>query len=123
MSKQWKEKYTLEKASACCIRTSEGEVINRWGESKWIYHVEVLDFQFSFFSLEMLDKYIEYFSLKILPSTRVYDSSPYSSGPAASIGDGQSPFERLPSFLRKKNKKPKVLKALSLAKKEFIKNV
>lgn len=70
----------------------------------------------------MLDEYIKFFGRKILPTTRFYDSSPFSNGPAASVGDGQSPFERLPSDLRKKNKRPKILKALKQAREEFIKS-
>ena len=121
MAKFWKEVYTKEKAEACGIHSHEGTPVISWGPSRWIYYVDVLNFRFAFFSLEMLDEYIDFFQRKTCPSTMHHNSSPFSDGPAASVGDGQSPFERLPKELLKKNKKPKVLKVLLEARNEFAK--
>ena len=65
-----------------------------WPE--WIYYVEVCGFTFAFFSLEMIQEYLDFYSRKILPSSRLYGASQFSHGAAASIGDGQTRFERLP---------------------------
>lgn len=118
-----KENYTKERAQECGIRTSEGSIVNFWGKpSKWIYFVKVANFEFAFFSIEMLDTYIDYYQRDILPTSRFYGISPFSDGSAASQGDGQSPFERLPARLRKKNVRPKVLKKLKEARQYFISN-
>nr|WP_086940392.1 hypothetical protein [Thaumasiovibrio occultus] len=129
--KYWKEQYTTGKALAAGIHGNEGVPITGFVDGSWrpyvarepipwLYYVEVCNFQFVFFSLDMLDLYIDYFSRKILPTSRFYGVSPFSNGPAASIGDGQSPFERLPAFLRKKNNRRRVLKALEQAKAHFV---
>lgn len=123
MANIWKEPYSPEKAKAAQIHGYEGSRLAGKSNAEWIYYVEVLNFRFTFFSIEMLDEYIDFFERKIPPATTTHWSSPFSEGPAASIGDGQGVFERLPSWLRKKNKKPKVLKALKSAKKEFTKDV
>lgn len=114
MSKYKKEPYSLEQAKACGIHSSENAVVVRWNNSpKWIYRVEVANFDFAFFSIDMLDEYIGYFASKTLPQQ---SGNQFTSGPAASIGDGQTPFERLPARLSKKNIRPRVLKALNEAR-------
>jgi len=122
MAKYWKEEYSLERAKEAKIHTTECHKVLGDRNSKWIYYVEVVGFKFTFFSLSMLDQYIDFFSRKTLPTTTTHWSSPFSGGPSSSVGDGQSEFERLPAWLRKKNKKPKVIKALKAAKEEFLKD-
>lgn len=133
--KYWKEKYTIKKAMDCGIHGHEyvpviGYSDEQWApyvdrriHDDWIYYVEVCGFQFAFFSIEMLELYIDFFSRKSLPSTRFGGISLFSRGAAASVGDGQSPFERLPAYLRKKNYRPRVVKALTEAKAHFESNV
>lgn len=115
----WRKPYSREAALTCGIHRHEHAKVTGAPDARWIYFVEVVDFRFAFFSLEMLDRYIDFFGRKILPSTRSYGSSPFTEGPALFPGGGQSPFERLPARLRKKNVRPKVLKALQQAKAQF----
>ena len=119
MSKHWKEPYTEEAAKAVGIHGKEGACIVGDRNSTWIFFVHVCGFTFGFFSLDMLREYIDFYSRKILPTSRFYGVSPFSDGPAASIGDGQSKFERLPGYLRKERKRVKVQQALEKALKEF----
>ncbi len=124
MAQFWKEPYTLQKALELDIRDFENAqyvgVPNHlrlepsfrdWPQ--WIYFVEVSGFTFAFFSLEMIREYLEFYALKDVPSSRVH--GPFSSGPAASVGDGQSRFERLPLRLRKGARRLRVVKALERA--------
>jgi hypothetical protein len=67
-----------------------------------------------------MQEYRDFYARKILPSSRSSCASPpYSGGVAASTGDGQTKFERLPLWLRKEPKRQKVLKALKRALTEF----
>jgi len=100
MAKYWKEEYSLERAKEAKIHTTECHKVLGDRNSKWIYYVEVMGFKFTFFSLSMLDQYIDFFSRKTLPTTTTHWSSPFSGGPSASVGDGQSEFERLRQFGR-----------------------
>ena len=67
----------------------------------------------SIFSLDMLREYLKFYSLP--SSSRLIKAPPFSRGPAASIGDGQTPFERLPLRLRKGAKRLRVVRALERA--------
>src|SRR5690349_15361548 len=96
MARFWKEPYSCEKAEQLGIHDFEGAPVLGPPDARWIYHVEVSRFTFAFFSLSMIGEYLAFFSRKILPSARLHGVSPYSRGPAASVGDGQSRFERLP---------------------------
>lgn len=122
MSKHWKETYTQEAAEAVGIHHREGSLVLGDTDAKWIYYVRVCGFTFGFFSLDMIRQYIDYFSRKTLPTSRFFGASPFSDGPAASVGDGQSPFERLPGHLRHKSKRERVQKALEKALSEFEKD-
>jgi hypothetical protein len=124
MAQLWKEPYSLERALELGIRDFENSVYvgvpnslrmdpDFRGWPQWIYYVEVYDFRFAFFSIEMIREYIEYYSLKDLPSSRF--KSAFSKGPAASIGEGQTRFERLPLRLRKENKRVRIVRALNRA--------
>lgn len=115
MARWWKESYTREAAEAAGIRDFEGARVLGDPDSRWIYFVEVCAFRFVFFSREMLREYLEFFSRKVLPSSSGKDPSPFSRGPAASVGDGQTRFERLPLRLRKERRRQKVVKALERA--------
>ena len=115
MARWSKEPYTLEKAEAAGICDFEGAAVLGDPNSPWIYYVEVCGFRFTFFSLEMLREYLEFFSRKILPSSRGGGRSPFSWGPAASVGDGQTRFERLPLRLREESRRQRVVKALQSA--------
>ena len=119
MSKHWKEPYSKERAEAAGIHDYEGAVVVGAEDARWIYYVDVCSFTFTFFSLKMLREYLEYYSQKTLPSGRRHNSSKYSTGPAASVGDGQSRFERLPARLRKSGKRERVVKALKKALGDF----
>ncbi len=119
MSKHWKEPYSVEAAATIGLCGFEGRLLIGDSDSPWLYYVRVCGFTFGFFSLDMLRTYIDYYSRKVLPSTRFRDSSPFSDGPAPSIGDGQSPFERLPGHLRRTGKRERVLKALQKALNDF----
>jgi hypothetical protein len=81
--------------------------------------VEVCRFTFSFFSLQMMTEYLDFYSQKILPSSRFGGISPFTCGGAASIGDGQTAFERLPLRLRKESNRKRVVQALQRALDEF----
>lgn len=128
MAQIWKEPYSLERALELDIRDFENSVyvgvpnalrlkpgFRDWPQ--WIYYVEVCNFTFAFFSLRMICEYIEYYSLRDLPSSRF--EGPFSKGPAASVGDGQTRFERLPMRLRKGTKRVRVVKALQRALDSF----
>ncbi|MEM8557310.1 MAG: hypothetical protein AAGG50_05745 [Bacteroidota bacterium] len=117
MAKHWKESYTLEAAQALGIHDFEGRPVLGDANTRWIYYVRVRSFTFGFFSLRELDRYIDFFSHKTLPSSMV--EGPFSNGPAASVGDGQSVFERLPGRLRAERDRVKVLKALERAREDF----
>lgn len=131
MARFWKEPYSLERALASGIRDFENAPVvgvpnaewvgrpnfNDWPE--WIYYVEVCRFTFAFFSLDMIQEYLDYYSRKVLPSSRLFGASPFSSGAAASVGDGQTRFERLPLRLRQESKRVRVVKALERALKVF----
>ena len=119
MSKHWKEPYTIEAARSAGIHGSENCLILGDTNAPWIYYVDVCSFRFVFFSLGMIRDYIDFYQRKILPTSRFSGASPFSDGPAASIGDGQSPFERLPGYLRKGSKRLTVVKALERALAEF----
>jgi len=119
MSKHWKEPYTVDRAEAAGIHDHEGTLVVGEKNSQWIYYVTVCRFTFTFFSIEMIRDYIDYYSRKILPTSRFHNSSPFSNGPAASVGDGQSRFERLPGKFRKESKRIKVKEALKKALVEF----
>lgn len=120
MAQIWREPYTVERARAAGIHGHEGSpLLGEPGESEWIVYVTVCGFTFAFFSEAMLRQYIDYYSRKTLPTTRFHGVSPFSNGPAASIGDGQSPFERLPGELRKESKRLRVVKALERALASF----
>jgi hypothetical protein len=69
---------------------------------------------FAFFSREMIQEYLDFYSRKALPRR-----SPFSKGPAASIGNGQTRFERLPLRLRREPNRQRVVKALEQALKTF----
>jgi hypothetical protein len=127
MARFWKEPYSLAAALALGIRDFEnapyvgvpnGAWVGRpdfrdWPE--WIYYVEVCRFTFAFFSLDMIREYRDFYSRKVLPSSRFFGASPFSRGAAASVGDGQTRFERLPLRLRKEAKRVRVVKALERA--------
>src|SRR4051812_14497964 len=112
MARFWKEPYSLERALALGIRDFEGapyvgvpnEVwvgkpdFRAWPES--IYYVEVCQFTFAFFSLDMIREYLDFYSHKVLPTSHFSGASKFSRGAAASVGDGQTRFERLPLRLR-----------------------
>ena len=115
MSRHWKEPYTPERAAAARIHDYEGTLIVGDPNSQWIYDVTVCGFTFTFFSIEMIRDYVDYYARKILPTSRFHDSSPFSHGAAASVGGGQSRFERLPGKLRKESKRTKVKDALEKA--------
>jgi hypothetical protein len=127
----WKEPYSLERALELGIRDWENAPVvgvpNReWMGNpefrawpQWIYHVEVCGFTFAFFSLEMIREYLDFYSRKVVPSSRFYGLSPFSHGPAASVGDGQTRYERLPLRLRQGPKRVRVVKALERALKVF----
>ena len=78
----------------------------------WIYHVYVCRFTFSFFSLEDIPNYIRYYSTKILPS-RILDT------PHINHDMRQTPFKRLPLYLRDESKRLRVVKALQSALADF----
>lgn len=130
MSRFWKEPYSVERAQSIGIH--DGENIPFLGVTygashdpefrgwpKTIYFVEVCSFTFAFFSLAMLREYLDFYSRKILPTSRFYGVSPFSDGAAASVGDGQTRFERLPLRLRKEPKRLRVVKALTRALEAF----
>ena len=130
MARLWKERYTLERALELGIHDFENSVFvgvpnSEWGKPDfrawppWIYYVEVCRFTFAFFSLEMIREYLGFYSQKVLPSSRFYGGSPFSHGAAASVGDGQTRFERLPLRLRKEPRRQQVIKALERALQEF----
>jgi hypothetical protein len=119
MARWWKEPYTRKAAEAAGIHDFEGAPVLGDPDSRWIYYVEVCGFRFVFFSLEMLREYLEFYSHKILPSSRGSGVSPFSRGPAASVGDGQTRFERLPLRLRKERRRREVVKALERALREL----
>lgn len=131
MARFWKEPYTLERALAQGIHDFEsspyvGLPNSAWigrsefrGGPEWIYYVEVCRFTFAFFSLDMIREYLDFYSRKVLPSSRFYGESPFSQGAAASVGDGQSRFERLPLRLRQGTRRERVVKALERALVEF----
>jgi hypothetical protein len=131
MARFWKEPYTLERALALGIRDFENAPVvgvpnqawvgrpefRDWPE--WICYVEVCRFTFAFFSLDMIREYLGFYSRKVLPSSRLYGASPFSQGAAASVGDGQTRFERLPLWLRQESKRVRVVKALEQALQVF----
>jgi len=131
MARYWKEPYSLERALALGIRDVENApyvgVPNQswvgqpdfhdWPE--WIYYVEVCQFTFAFFSLDMIREYLDFYSRKVLPSSRFHGASKFSHGAAASAGDGQTRFERLPVRLRQEPKRVRIVKALKRALQEF----
>ncbi|MEL7362573.1 MAG: hypothetical protein AAFN13_10915 [Bacteroidota bacterium] len=117
MAKHWKEPYTREAAQALGIHDFEGRPILGDANTRWIYYVRVCSFTFGFFSLDELDRYLAFFERKTLPSGTV--AGPFSSGPAASVGDGKSVFERLPGRLRARNNRETVRKALARARSDF----
>jgi hypothetical protein len=133
MARFWKESYSLNRALELGISDFENVPVvgvpnNEWMRNpelfrawpQWIYYVEVCSFTFAFFSLEMIREYLDFYSRKVLPSSRFYGASPFSRGPAASVGgDGQTRFERLPLRLRKEPRRQKVVKALEQALQEF----
>ncbi len=131
MARFWKEPYTLERALALGIRDFESApyvgvpntaLVGRpefRGWPEWIYYVEVCRFTFVFFSLDMVREYLDFYSRKVLPSSRFYGASPFSQGAAASGGDGQTRFERLPLRLRQGPKRVRVVKALERALQVF----
>ena len=118
MARWWREPYNREAAQAAGIHDFEGAPVLGEPDSQWIYYVEVCAFRFVFFSLDMLREYLEFYSCKILPA-RGKDPSPFSRGPAASVGDGQTRFERLPLRLRKERRRQRVIQALESALREF----
>ncbi|MEM6784468.1 MAG: hypothetical protein AAF624_12125 [Bacteroidota bacterium] len=117
MAKHWKEPYTLEAAQALGIHDFEGRAVLGDAHTRWIYCVRVCSFTFGFFSLDELDRYHAFFSRRTLPSSMI--EGPFSSGPAASVGDGQSVFERLPGRLRARRNRETVHKALARARNDF----
>lgn len=119
MARFWKEAYSYEKAEQLGIRDFESSRVVGPENAEWIYYVEVCRFTFAFFSLEMIREYLDFYSRKVLPTSRFWDASPFSRGPAASVGDGQTRFERLPLRLRKEPNRHKVVKALQRALIEF----
>src|SRR5262245_24570052 len=131
MARFWKEAYTLERALAAGIRDFEnapyvGVPNDAWlgrpefrDWPEWIYYVEVCRFTFAFFSLGMIREYLDFYSRKVLPSSRFHGASPFSQGAAASLGDGQTRFERLPLRLRQESKRVRVVKALERALQVF----
>ncbi len=131
MARFWKVPYTLDRALAAGIHDFEntpvvGVPYPAWivrpdfrGWPKWIYYVEVCRFQFAFFSLGMIREYLDFYSRKVLPSSRFDRASPFSQGAAASVGDGQTRFERLPLRLRQESKRVRVVRALERALVEF----
>ncbi|MEM9998557.1 MAG: hypothetical protein AAF809_12725 [Bacteroidota bacterium] len=121
MAKHWKEPYTLEAAQALGIHDFEGCPVLGDANTRWIYYVRVCSFTFGFFSLRELDRYIDFFSHKTLPSSMI--EGPFSSGPAASVGDGQSVFERLPGRLRAGGNRDTVHRALERARSDFAKRM
>ena len=119
MARFWKEPYTEDKALDAGIHDHEDAKIVGPPGARWIYYVEVCGFTFAFFSLRMIQEYRDFYAQTILPSSRLCRASPYSRGAAASKGDGQTKFERLPLWLRKEPRRQKVLKALERALTEF----
>jgi hypothetical protein len=115
MARFWQEPYNEEKARQLGIHDFEGAPVLGSPNARWIYYVEVCRFTFAFFSLGMIQEYLTFFSRKVLPSSRFYGLSTFSQGAAASVGDGQTRFERLPLRLRKGAKRQKVVKALERA--------
>ena len=118
MTRHWKTPYSRTEALAAGIHDFEEALVTGPPDARWIYRVEVLDFEFVFFSLDMIRDYIDYYSRDLLPARRA-GRSPFSQRPAASVGDGQSRFERLPARLRAKGKREQVVRALSRALDQF----
>jgi len=126
-----KEPYSLERALELGIRDCENAPVvgvpNReWFGNpefrawpQWIYYVEVCGFTFAFFTLDMIREHLDFYSRKLLPSSRFYGLSPFSQGPEASVGEGQTRYERLPLRLRQGRKRARVVKALERALKVF----
>jgi hypothetical protein len=119
MAKLWKETYSREQAERLGIHDFEGVPVLGPSDARWIYYVQVCRFTFAFFSLAMIREYLDFFSQKVLPTSRLHGASPFSGGRAASVGDGQTRFERLPLRLRKEPRRQKVVKALKLALRTF----
>lgn len=120
MSRHWKQRYSQAAASAAGIHDHEGtEVVGR-KDAQWIFYVRECGFTFTFFSIEMLKEYLDFYSRKTLPTSRFCGMSAFSNGPAASVGDGQSKFERLPGILRSGSKRGRIVRALERALSEFI---
>lgn len=119
MARFWREPYSEEKARQIGIHDFEGAPLLGPPKARWVYYVAVCGFTFAFFSLDMIREYLDFFSRKVVPSSRFSGASRFSSGAAASVGDDQTRFERLPVWLREEPKRQKVVKALERALKEF----
>jgi hypothetical protein len=119
MARRWKEPYSIDKAAALGIHDFEGARVLGPPDARWIYYVEVPGFTFAFFSLDMICEYLAFYSTKLLPSSRRFGASHFSKGAAASVGDGQTRFERLPLWLRKEPRRLQVVRALREALEDF----
>ena len=82
------------------------------GLQRWVYLVRVCSFTFEFHSIEQVKACLDYYSRKIHPSSRMDIG-------AADSWEMQRWFERLPMYLLEEPKRQKVVKALSVALKEF----
>ncbi len=120
MSKHWKEPYSDAAALAAGIHDFENAPVVGDPSTTYIYYVQVCGFEFAFFSLAMIRKYLHFYDRENVTTGRF--AGTFSSGPAASQGDGQSRFARLPPALQKPSKRRKVVTALQKALDSFDKD-
>ena len=80
--------------------------------------VEVCGFQFLFHSLMQVELCVDYYSMQIQPTSRL---PVHSENLGGDHWETQRWFEKLPSFLLEKSKRPKVIAALQRAAVEYSK--
>ena len=111
MAKIWKEEFDKSRHSNKMEEPVKPPP-RTTGLHRWVFFARVCSFTFEFHSLQQIKACLDYYSQKIHPSSRINIGG-------ADSWEMQRWFERLPMYLLEEPKRQKVVKALSLAIKEF----
>ena len=120
MARIWKVSLRTQNAKFAGLGNREWRD-EHWGTTlspKYVYHVDVCDFVFTFYDLEHLRETLAFYELKIHPSSRLPPPQDYR-GIWRERDVFERWWERLPLHLQQNNKRPKVVKALRQALEEF----
>lgn len=123
MAQIWKEPKTKYNDSNLMWNDDDSATdISSEQRLEWIYYVQVCGFKFKFCSVNQIQAALDYYSQKVHPSSRIHFPNSEQLILKSHRYQLQRWHERLPSYLRKENKRKQVVKALEKALEKFSHN-